>query len=111
MRTLAAIALRFCFSAQENVKIASEYGVQFKVPGSQVKFWDERMPKLHRRSEPYFDLPVQIDLKTRGATRKRQVSIDLRVCVSADYCTPLTFEIVIPASPASRTNPPSAPAR
>jgi len=101
----------FCFSARENVKIASEYGVPFKVPDSQVKFWDERMPKLHQGSEPYFDLPVQIDLKTRGATRKRQVSIDLGVCVSNDYCTSLTFEIVIPASGRTGNEPAVCPAR
>src|ERR1700737_1530908 len=76
----------FCFSARENVKIASEYGVQLKVPDSRGKFGDERRPKLHPRPEPSFDRPVQIELKTRGATRKRQVSIDLGVCVSNDNC-------------------------
>src|SRR5476651_168455 len=61
----------FCFNAEKDVKIASEYGVEFKVPRGQAKLWNESLPKLVAGSEPYFDLPVRIDLKTRGVPRKR----------------------------------------
>jgi hypothetical protein len=91
----------FCFSAEKDVKIASEYGVQFKVPHGQAKLWNEPLPKLVAGSEPYFDLPVRFDLKTRGVGRQRQVSIDLGVCVSTKYCTPVTFQITIPARSAA----------
>jgi hypothetical protein len=91
----------FCFSAEKDVKIASEYGVQFKVPRGEAKLWNESLPKLVAGSEPYFDLPVRIDLKTRGVPHKRQVSIDLGVCVSTKYCTPVTFQIVIPTRSAA----------
>ena len=87
----------FCFNAEKDVKIASEYGVQFKVPRGQAKLWNESLPRLVAGSEPYFDLPVRIDLKTRGVPHKRQVSIDLGVCVSAKTCTPVTFQVTIPA--------------
>jgi hypothetical protein len=93
--------ITFCFSAEKDVKIASEYGVQFKVPRGQAKFWSESLPKLVAGSEPYFDLPVRIDLKTRGVPRKRQVSIDLGVCVSTKTCTPVTFQVTIPTRSAA----------
>jgi hypothetical protein len=89
--------ITFCFSAEKDVKIASEYGVQFKVPLGQAKLWNESLPKLVAGSEPYFDLPVHIDLKTSGGPRKRHVSIDLGVCIAAKTCTPVTFQVTIPA--------------
>lgn len=91
----------FCFSAEKDVKIASEYGVQFKVPRGEAKLWNESLPKLVAGSEPYFNLPVRIDLKTRGVPHKRQVSIDLGVCVSTKYCTPVTFQVIIPTRSAA----------
>jgi len=90
--------IAFCFNADKNVRIASEYGVEFKVPRSQAKLWKEPLPKLVAGKEPYFDLPLRIELKTRGASRPRQVSMGLGVCVSAIYCTPVSFEITIPAT-------------
>ena len=90
--------ITFCLNAAKNVKIASEYGVEFNVPHHQTKLWNERLPKLIAGKKPYFDLPKRIDLKTRGAPHERQVSMGLGVCVSALYCTPVAFEITIPAA-------------
>jgi hypothetical protein len=90
--------ITFCFNAENGVKIASEYGVEFKVPRGQTSLWNEPLPKLVAGKQPYFDLPVRIDLKTRGAPHERQVSMGLGVCVSATYCTPVSFEITIPAT-------------
>src|SRR5712691_12302428 len=90
--------ITFCFSAENGVKIASEYGVEFKVPKDQAKLWNEPMPKLVAGKQPYFDLPVRIGLKTRGAPRERQISMGLGVCIDATYCTPISFEITIPAA-------------
>jgi hypothetical protein len=90
--------ITFCFSAEKGVKIASEYGVEFKVPQGEAKYWNESLPKLFAGSEPYFDLPVRIELKTRGIPNMRQVSIGLGVCVSTQYCTPVTFQITVPTN-------------
>jgi hypothetical protein len=87
------------------VKIASEYGVEFKVPPGEARLWNEAMPKLVAGSEPYFELPVRIDLKTRGAPRERRISMGLGVCVSAIYCTPVAFELTIPAASAGAGEP------
>jgi hypothetical protein len=95
----------FCFNAEKDVKIASEYGVEFKVPPGEARLWNEAMPKLVAGSEPYFELPVRIDLKTRGAARERRISMGLGVCVSATYCTPVAFEITIPAASAVAGEP------
>jgi hypothetical protein len=93
--------ITFCFDAEKDVKIASEYGVEFKVPHGQAKLWNEPLPKLVAGSEPYFKLPVRIDLKTRGVAQRRKVSIGLGVCVSTKYCTPVSFQITIPSRAAA----------
>jgi hypothetical protein len=90
--------ITFCFNAEKDVKIASEYGVEFTVPQGEAKLWNEVMPKLIAGSEPYFELPARIELKTRGAARERRVSLGLGVCVSAKYCTPVILEITVPAA-------------
>ena len=89
--------ITFCFNAEKDLKIASEYGVEFTVPQGEAKLWNEKLPKVVAGSKPYFDLPVRIDLKTRGVSQERQVSIGLGVCVSTKYCTPVTFQVTIPA--------------
>ena len=89
--------ITFCFDAEKDVKIASEYGVQFTVPNDQTKLWNEKLPKLVAGSEPYFNLPVRVDLKTRDVSQERRVMIELGVCVSGNYCTPVNFEITVPA--------------
>jgi hypothetical protein len=96
----------FCFNAEKDVKIASEYGVEFTVPKRQARFWNESLPKVVAGTQPYFDLPVRIELKTRGASQERQVSTELGICVAAKYCTPITFEITVPATGASNERPP-----
>jgi hypothetical protein len=96
----------FCFNAEKQMKIASEYGVEFSVPKGQARYWDESLPKVVAGTQPYFDLPVRIELKTRGSSRARQISTELGVCVNAEYCTPIRFEITVPASNASGERPP-----
>jgi hypothetical protein len=96
----------FCFNAEKDVKIASEYGVEFSVPRAETRFWDEKLPKVVAGKQPYFDLPVRIELKTRGASHARQVSTELGICVRAEYCTPITFEITVPASGTTNEPPP-----
>lgn len=96
----------FCFNAEQDVKIASEYGVEFSVPKDQTRFWNESLPKVVAGKQPYFDLPVRMELKTRGASHARQISTELGICVAAQYCTPITFEITVPASGASNERPP-----
>jgi len=99
--------ITFCFGTESGVRIASEYGIEFKVPRGQTRLWNEALPKLVAGKQPYFDLPVRIDLRTRGAPVARQVSIGLGVCVSAAYCTPVTFEIAIPGANNVASNNPT----
>ena len=93
--------ITFCFNAENDVKIASEYGVEFTVPQGDAKLWNEKLPKVVAGSEPYFALPMRIDLKTRGVSHERQISIGLGVCVSTKYCTPVTFQVTIPTKAAA----------
>jgi hypothetical protein len=99
--------ITFCFNADSDVKIASEYGVEFKVPRDQAKLWNEAMPKLVAGKKPYFDLPVRIVLKTRDAPHEREISMGLGVCVAATYCTPVNFEIAVPAANSAGTASPA----
>ena len=99
--------ITFCFNADRDVKIASEYGVEFKVPTDQKRLWNEAMPKLVAGKKPYFDLPVRIVLKTRGAPHEREISMGLGVCVAATYCTPVNFEIAVPAANSAATASPA----
>lgn len=91
-------SVTFCFNAEKEVKIASEYGVEFSVPNGEAKLWREKFPKVVAGSEPYFSLPVRIDLRTRGKSLPRQITVGLGVCVSSTYCTPVSFLVTIPAN-------------
>lgn len=94
--------ITFCFDAEKNVKIASEYGVEFAVPREEAKLWEESFPKIVSGKEPYFKLPVRIELRTRGVPRSREVSVGLGICVSETYCTPIKVVLRIPAKGSSR---------
>jgi hypothetical protein len=91
-------SVTFCFNAEKDVKIASEYGVEFSVPNDEAKLWKEKLPKVVAGSEPYFNLPVRIELKTTGKSLPRQVSVGLGVCVSGTYCTPVSFLVTVPVN-------------
>jgi hypothetical protein len=91
-------SVTFCFNAEKDVKIASEYGVEFSVPKGEVNLWEEKLPKVVAGSEPYFDLPARIELKTRGKSLPRQILVGLGICVSDTYCTPVAFSVTIPAN-------------
>jgi hypothetical protein len=85
----------FCFNAEQNVKIAAEYGVEFKTPPVEARFWKEKLPKVVAGSDPYFEPPVRIDLRTQGSPPSRKVSVGFGICVSATYCTPVVFEVTV----------------
>jgi hypothetical protein len=107
--TLEAHAVRdqivFCFNAEKDLKISAQYGVQFNVGRIDLKLWSEPFPKTVTAADWYFDLPLQINLKTRGDLRERRVHVDLGAC-SPSHCTPITFEIIVPPyQSVDRTNP------
>jgi hypothetical protein len=91
-------SVTFCFNAERDVKIASEYGIEFNVPNDEAKLWEEKLPKIVVGSEPYFNLPLRVELKTQGKSLPRQVSVGLGVCVSSTYCTPVFFLVTIPTN-------------
>jgi hypothetical protein len=87
----------FCISTTGDLKISSEYGVEFKADRQNGKFWSEPLPKVVTGPPYYFDLPLQIELKTRGNARERRISLNLGACCSAtNTCVPITFEVNAP---------------
>jgi hypothetical protein len=106
--SIATLADRvvFCISASGDLKISSEYGVGFKADGPNGKLWRETLPKVVTGSPYYFDLPLRIELKTRGNAEKRPITVDLGACsAAANACVPVTFEVSAPG--ASQNGPPS----
>jgi len=93
----------FCFSAEPTVKIASDYGINFRVPDNEKEAWSEALPKLVTKEGWYFALPLRVELKTRGAISARHVSLDLGACYAEKYCNPIALDIEITSSPAMNT--------
>jgi hypothetical protein len=97
--SIAALADRvvFCISASGDLKVSSEYGVAFKADGPNSKLWRETLPKIVTGPPYYFDLPLRIEMKTRGNAQERPITVDLGACSSAaNTCVPITFEISAP---------------
>jgi hypothetical protein len=87
----------FCISASGDLKISSEYGVEFKADRQNGRFWSEPLPKVVTGPPYYFNLPLRIELKTRGNAQERPISLNLGACSSAtNTCVPITFEINTP---------------
>jgi hypothetical protein len=87
----------FCISASGDLKVSSEYGIEFKSAPQNARFWLESLPKVVTGSPYYFDLPLRIELKTRGKAEERPITLDLGACSSAaNACVPLTFEVSVP---------------
>jgi hypothetical protein len=87
----------FCISASSDLKISSEYGVEFKADRQNGRFWSEPLPKVVTGPPYYFILPLRIELKTRGNAQERPISLNLGACSSAaNTCVPVTFEINAP---------------
>jgi hypothetical protein len=87
----------FCISASGDLKVSSEYGVEFKADGPYSKLWGETLPKVVTGSRYYFDLPLRIELKTHGNAEERPITVDLGACSSAaNACVPVTFEVSAP---------------
>jgi hypothetical protein len=106
--SIATLADRvvFCISALGDLKVSSEYGVEFKADGPYGKLWRETLPKVVTGSPYYFDLPLRIELKTRGNAEERPITVDLGACSSAaNACVPVTFEVSAPGE--SQNEPPS----
>jgi len=90
----------FCISASGDLKVSSEYGVEFKSTAHNVRFWQDALPKIVTAPPYYFDLPLRIELKTRGSARERRIDVNLGACsAAANACVPITFEVSAPASP------------
>ena len=90
----------FCISASGDLKISSEYGVEFKSTVHDVRFWGDTLPKIVTAAPYYFDLPLRIELKTRGHARGRRIDVNLGACsAAASACVPITFEVSAPAPP------------
>ena len=97
--SIATLADRvvFCISASGDLKVSSEYGVEFKADGPNGELWRETLPKVVTGSPYYFDLPLRIELKTRGNAPARPITVDLGACSSAaNACVPITFEVSAP---------------
>jgi hypothetical protein len=106
--SIATLADRvvFCISALGDLKVSSEYGVEFRADGPYGKLWQETLPKVVTGSPYYFDLPLRIELKTRGNAEERPITVDLGACSSAaNACVPVTFEVSAPGE--SQNEPPS----
>jgi hypothetical protein len=88
----------FCIMAANDLKISSEYGVEFKVDGRDARLWNERLPKTVTAAPYYFDLPLRIELKSRGDVRQRRIELDLGACSEATLCTPLRFKLTLPSN-------------
>jgi|SRR5450432_446886 hypothetical protein len=99
--SIATLADRvvFCISASGDLKVSSEYGVGFRADGQNGKLWRETLPKVVTATPYYFDLPLRIELKTRGNAEVRPITVDLGACSSAaNACVPVIFEVSAPAA-------------
>ena len=88
----------FCIRAENDLKISAEYGVEFKVDRRDARLWNERMPKTVTGAGYYFDLPLRIDLKSRGDVRQHRIELDLGACSEATYCAPVKFKLTMPSN-------------
>jgi hypothetical protein len=88
----------FCIKAANDLKVSAEYGVEFKVDRRETRLWNERFPKMVTGADYYFDLPLRIELKSRGDVRQHRIELDLGACSEATYCTPVKFKLTMPAN-------------
>jgi hypothetical protein len=88
----------FCITAADDLKISSEYGIEFKTDRRNSVFWLEALPKVVTGPPYYFDLPLRIELRTRGNVRERRIELNLGVCSSAaSTCVPISLEVIVSA--------------
>lgn len=92
--TTLADRVVFCITASGDLKISSEYGVEFNTDRQNRKYWSDTLPKVVTGSPYYFDLPLRIDLKTRDKAQERPITVGLGACsAAANACVPITFEV------------------
>jgi hypothetical protein len=90
-------AVVFCFNAEGALKIASDYGIQFKVVRNDRHLWNEVFPKTITGPGWYFNLPLGLELRTRGDVQRRRIDVDLGACSEATLCNPVNFQITLPS--------------
>jgi hypothetical protein len=87
----------FCITATGDIKVSSEYGVELKSAPHDARSWLDALPKVVTGVPYYFDLPLRVELKTRGNARERRVDLNLGACsAAANACLPVTFEVRTP---------------
>jgi hypothetical protein len=90
-------AVIICINAQPPLRIASsDYGVRFEIERNDRRFWNEAFPKTVTGPGWYFDLPLRIELKTRGDVQRRRIDVDLGTCSEATLCNPVKLLITLP---------------
>jgi hypothetical protein len=90
-------AIVFCFNAEGSLKIASDYGIRFKVVRNDRHLWNEVFPKTVTGPGWNFSLPFGVELRTRGDVQRRRIDVDLGACSEATLCNPVNFQITLPS--------------
>ena len=70
----------FCFSASNDFRVSSEYGIEFRAVGQSAKFWRDHLPKVVTGPPRYFKLPLRVELRTRGTRQARRRIFARRGC-------------------------------
>jgi hypothetical protein len=88
----------FCIFASGDLRISSEYGIEFKADRQNVRSWLERLPKVVMGPPYYFDLPLRIELKTREGAQQRRIRLNLGTCSDGKGCVPVNLEVNAPVA-------------
>ena len=86
----------FCISARESIKISAQYGVTIDASGRDKINWNERLPKTITLEKWDFDLPLRIEMNTKGPMAARRVNVRLGAC--SDHCDLVVFDVRAPRS-------------
>jgi hypothetical protein len=89
----------FCVSAREGIKISAQYGVTIDAYGRDKNVWNERLPKIITGDGWDFNLPLRIELNTRGSAAAGRVNIRLGAC--SDHCDLVVFDVRVPLGASS----------
>lgn len=81
----------FCISARAGIKISAQYGVTIDAAGPDKINWNERLPKTITLEKWDFDLPLRIEMNTKGPAAARRVNVRLGAC--SDHCDLVVFDV------------------
>ncbi len=95
-------AYLLCMGAEPKTKIAGEYGVEVTVPVRERSLWNEPFPKLTTISQPYFELPLGIELAASPSEAYRRVNLHFGICFDARVCDPIDVSLTV--SPRAERN-------